>query len=169
MRYAVFLFLAFAAISAGQSPTMTADTLTHDGPMLRGAGHVRIHVGALEIAGDTGTVNTETDHVEVQGRANVILPGRADKNLIRYSVGAVVTEDAVTVTADGISVKSGILLRARGHVAVRAERSLLEADEFDLFLRIADGEVRGNVLLNGAVPVKPHPVRRLYLPPDIWK
>jgi hypothetical protein len=126
----------------------------------------------LLLTGDTGRADAAKDEVEAAGHARVVLPARSDKTLIRHGAGGLLTREPVVVTADRISVRAGILLRARGHVKAVVGDDRLEADELDVYLRIADGEARGRVLVNGEVPQRPRQRRldqRRIFPPEIRK
>jgi hypothetical protein len=178
MKHLPLLVLALLASPARPqtddlAPRIVADAITRDGALTRGAGHVQAALGALLLTGDSGSLNTETGDIEVNGRAKVVLPARADRNLIRIpSGGAIASGDPVVITADRLMVKSGLLLRGRGHVEAVIREERLQADEVDVYLKIGDGEVRGHVLLNGAEPraADRRQVRRpFFFPPEIWK
>jgi lipopolysaccharide assembly outer membrane protein LptD (OstA) len=176
MKRLPFLLLLLASAARPQTDDsgakITADRLIREGPILRAAGHVRATSGGVLLTGDSGSLNTETDDIEVLGHARVVLPPRSDRNLIRYNSGALASAQEVVITAERLSVKSGLLLRGRGHVEAVIRESRLEADEIDVFLKIGDGEVRGNIRLDGEVPQRPdrrgfrQPFR---FPPEIWK
>lgn len=173
----VLLAVLLAWMAAGQSnparpdETIRGDRIVREAGVVRATGHVRIHVDQLMLMGSEGSYRTETEEAEVRGNASITLAGRADRHLIRYGSGrAVVTGEAVTIEADRIDVKNG-LLRADGHVRVITERNELKADEMFLYLRIGDAEVRGNVLLNGGpldAPGNRFGVKRSF-PPEIMK
>jgi hypothetical protein len=77
----------------------------------------------------------------------------------------------VVVSADRLSVRSGLLLRGRGNVQAVSPEGRLEGDELDLFLKIADGDIRGAVRVNGEFPSPPDRrfPRRFRFPPEIIK
>jgi lipopolysaccharide assembly outer membrane protein LptD (OstA) len=150
---------------------MTASRSVHDGNLLRASGRVRARIGPLLLEGDEGTLNSDTGEVEVRGHARITLPERSDRTVVRYGAGTIVTEQALGVSADRIAIKYG-LLRGRGHVDVRTDKGRLQADEIDLFLRIGDADMRGNVRLNGGIPATPVRTFREWrnpFPPDIVK
>jgi adhesin HecA-like repeat protein len=176
-----FFLLLFPALPApGQvSPQPAADRLgftaaklVQEGSILHGRGRVRATSGKLVLYGDEGTFNRETGEIELRGRATTTLPARADRNLIRYATRAVVTEQAVVISADRLRVKNG-LLRGWGQVDIRTARGRLHADEIDVYVNLGDGQLRGNIRFNGA-PARttyPLPVQSLRdrFPPEIIK
>ena len=88
--------------------------------------------------------------------------------------GALASAQEVVITAERLSVKSGLLLRGRGNIEAVIRESRLEADEIDVFLKIGDGEVRGEYPFNGEAPERPRARRgfrpsRFRFPPEIWK
>jgi hypothetical protein len=170
LRCLALLLLPLVPVMA-QQPDFKADKVIRDGPVLRGTGHVEARVGGLVLTGDSGSINTETDDVEVAGKAKVTLPARSDRTLLRYSGGAFISGDPVIITADRLAVRSGLLLRGYGNVLAASPQARLEGAELELFLKIGDGDVRGNVRLNGAVPEGPgqRVLRRYKLPAEIWK
>ena len=131
-----------------------------------------ITLAGLKLSGDSGRLAADGLDGEVAGNAIVTLPARTDRTLVRYPGGALVSGEEVVVTADRISVQAGLLLMARGSVVIMTRGERIDARELDLFLKIGDGEARGNVLLNGATPERPK-LHRLppnrYFPPDIWE
>jgi hypothetical protein len=131
-----------------------------------------ITLAGLTLTGDSGRVTADGLDGEVVGNATVTLPARADRTLIRHPGGGLVSGEEVVVTAERISIQNGLLLRARGGVVVTTRGERLDGRELDLLLRIADGEIRGNVLLNGSTPERRNPrsIREpLRFPPDIWE
>ena len=176
MKRLPLLFLLLASAAQPQTDdsgaTIAADRVTREGPMLRATGHVRATAGGLLLTGDSGSLNTETDDIEVLGHARVVLPARSDRTLIRYESRALASAQEVVITADRLSVKSGLLLRGRGNVEIVIRESRLQADEIDLFLKIGDGEVRGNIRINGEAPERTDRrgfPQRFRFPPEIWK
>ena len=177
MRFAIYLVLLgpFAlAQDVSDAPVhMTATHTSHTGNLLRASGRVQARIGPLLLEGDEGTLNADTGEIDVRGHARITLPERSDRRVIRYGADALVTEQAVGISADRISIKYA-LLRGRGHVDVRTDKGRLQSDEVDVFLRIGDGEVRGTVRLNGETP-PPRAVRGFrgfregprVFPPDI--
>jgi hypothetical protein len=167
----LFLLLAQLAPPPRDSSEIKADTLAPDGGVLRGTGHVEIRFGALLLTGDSGWLNRENDDLEVSGHARVTLPARHDHILIRCPGAAWISNGPVAVTADRLSVRAGLLLRGRGSVQAVGPNGRVEGDELDLFLKIADGDLRGNVRVNGEIPAPPD--RRFFrpfrFPPDIIK
>jgi lipopolysaccharide assembly outer membrane protein LptD (OstA) len=111
-------------------------------------GRVQAKAGAVLLDADKGKLDAATGTLELRGHGRVTLPARGDRNLIRYAGRAVVTGDALVSAADRFSLKDG-LLRGRGHVSVRTEQARLQADEVEVYLRLGDGELRGNIRVNG--------------------
>ncbi len=111
-------------------------------------GHIQAKTGAVVLDADGGKLDAATGKLDLEGHARVTLPARNDRNLVRYAGRAVVTDDAVLITADRVTVKDG-LLRGRGHVVVRTNDARLQGDEIQVFLRLGDGELRGNIRVNG--------------------
>jgi lipopolysaccharide assembly outer membrane protein LptD (OstA) len=175
VKFAICLLAGAAALAQNTANDaavhLVATHLSKSGDTVRGSGAVKAQVGPLLLEGDESTLHTSTDEVEVRGHARVTLPERADRTVLRYGAGALITAQPIALSADRISIKYG-LLRARGHVDARADHGRIQCDEIDLFLRIGDGDVRGNIRLNGDIPGPPlnrFPGLRLRFPPDIVK
>ncbi len=133
-------------------------------------GRVHAKAGPVLLEADKGTLDPDSDSLELRGRAQVTLPARSDRNLIRYGGRAVVTEDALVIAADRISLKNG-LLHGQGHVTVRTATARLQADEIQVYLRLGDGELRGHIRVNGT-PVEwldqsPRRLPTRSMPPEI--
>jgi hypothetical protein len=129
-----------------------------------------ITVAGLKLAGDSGQLSADGMDGEVVGNASVTLPARTDRTLVRHPGGGLVSGEEVVVTAHRISIQAGLLLKARGAVVITTRGERVDAREFDLFLKIGDGEVRGNVLLNGRTAQRPDVRQRppyRFFPPDI--
>jgi hypothetical protein len=163
----LFLLLAQLAAPPRDPTEMKAAALVPDGDVLRGTGHVEIHSGPLLLTGDSGWLNRESDDLEVSGHARTTLPAR--RILIRYPGAVWIANGPIVITADRLTIRSGLLLRGRGNVQAVGPNGRIEGDEFDLFLKIADGDLRGNVRVNGEVPTPPDRrfTRPLRFPPDI--
>jgi hypothetical protein len=175
VKFAICLLVGAAALAqnpANDAPVhLSAVHLSKSGDTVRGSGGVQAEIGALLLEGDEGTLHTSTEEVEVRGHARIILPERADRTVLRYGVGALITAQAISLSADRISIKYG-LLRGRGHVDARTDHGRIQCEEIDLFLRIGDADVRGNIRLNGDIPGPPLrtlPGLRFRFPPDIVK
>ena len=168
-----------AAAGLAQTPSytdfddlhLTADKLIRNESVLRAAGHVKVKLGPLVIQADEATANSETGRLELRGHVQATLPARADHSVFRYDSGTLVTDKPVTVYADRLSVKDG-LLQASGKIVVQPvdadspDRAQLQADEMFMYLRIADATLGGNVRTSGM------PLRRRSLglfPADIVK
>jgi lipopolysaccharide assembly outer membrane protein LptD (OstA) len=154
---------------AGAAIDFHADRVKRNGNMVTGSGHVRASIGPLLVESDQGTLNRETGALEARGHVRTTLPARSDRNLIRCGPRAIVTEEAVALSAERITVKDG-LLRARGKVEVTTSEGVLRADEIDVYLNLGDAEARGNVRLNGTPTELPRPrglLERQVFPPEI--
>jgi lipopolysaccharide export system protein LptA len=138
------MWLLLAPLLAAQTgPADFPAELTH-----ARRGRLQAKAGPVQLEADAGTLDPQTGHLDLRGHVRVTLPARSDRNLIRYGGRAVVTEQAFLVSADAVTVRNG-LLRGRGHVTVRTDAAALQADEIFVYLRLGDGEVRGNIRVNG--------------------
>lgn len=173
------LLLALAGLADTQTgpvaPTdraeLTADALTRTGSLLRGVGHVHARIGALVLAADEGTLASDTGDLELRGNATVTLPARSDRNLFRYDSQVVLTDAPVPIRADRLSVSNGVL-RGSGHIQVKTDDALLQADEIEMLLGTGDGRASGNIRVNGKPLEPPSPAARAFehvFPPDIIK
>jgi lipopolysaccharide assembly outer membrane protein LptD (OstA) len=142
----------FAALWLLLVPLIAAQTGTPADPPVKMTagrhGRVQAKAGSVLLDADEGKLDSATGSLEIRGHARVTLPARGDRNLIRYAGRAVVTEDALVIAADRFSLKDG-LLRGRGRVTVRTAQARLQSDEVEIYLRLGDGELRGNIRVNG--------------------
>ncbi len=132
-------------------------------------GRVQAKAGSVELEADAGTAEPENGRLDLRGHVRVTLPARSDRNLIRYGTRAAITDLAFLITADAVTVRNG-LLRGRGHVTVQTDVAALQADEIDVYLRLGDGEVHGNIRLNGTrIELLDTPRRRVPppMPPEV--
>lgn len=170
--------LLFSALAPGQSnsptefsgTTLTADRLRHDGPLLRGSGHVRVRIAGLVLEADNGVQDLEKQLIDLHGHAVVRLPTEPPFWVVRWGPGRViVATDPTTISADEVSITPRIL-HVRGHIQMKKDFTLLQGDEADFYLYAGDAEVKGNLRVDGASPAPPaFRTRRLNenFPPDI--
>jgi lipopolysaccharide assembly outer membrane protein LptD (OstA) len=141
---------------------MTAAKITRDGSVLHGTGSVKAKVGSIMFQAETGVLNRETGEVALSGHVHLVLPPRSDHNLFRYDGTALVTEHAVDVFADQMTVKNGNL-KGSGHVRILADKAQLMADEIRMFLGNADARLTGNIQAVGVRAQR----QTLIFPPEI--
>lgn len=149
---------------------LVAEKLTRNGAQVHAVGHAQATIGALAFHADEATFRSDTGELELRGHVRVALPARADKNLFRYDIGALVTDQPVDLSADRMTVKGG-LLQASGNITVRPAGAQLQGDELSMTLSNADGTLTGHVRATGDLRVTDPPKRRRFpdMPPDIVK
>jgi hypothetical protein len=168
MKLSLLLWVAFCPViglaqqnrSADYgNAAITAARLTHDGSIVRAAGHVQVEIAGVVLEAGEGVLDRSRQTFELKGRVLLHLPAEPPFWTIRYGRGrAVVATEPITVTADGMSAKGGIL-RARGHVQIRKDLIVYQADSAEFYWSAAEGELEGNILVNGTVPA-PNSFRR---------
>ena len=164
-------FAQASSSSASVHCDLTAGKLSRDGKLVRAGGHVKAKAEALDLAADQATCNTETGEVELLGHVQAVLPARADHSVFRYGSATFVTDKSVSIAADRLVVKTG-LLQGWGHLVIRgldpvSQEVELRGDKMYMFLRTADATVSGNIKVSGSY--KGPAARRLVFPPDVVK
>jgi hypothetical protein len=135
---------------------LSADKLVRDGVLLKGLGHARAEIGSLIFQADEATLRSDSGELELRGHVRVALPARADHTVFRFrsdapvtdTRGAVVTDQAVDVSADRMTVNNGIL-NASGSIVLRGPEARLQSDEMAMQLRTGDATLSGHILASG--------------------
>jgi lipopolysaccharide assembly outer membrane protein LptD (OstA) len=176
LSVSLFLMLPAAAPSqtASDHCSVAADKLTREGKLVRATGHVRAKADGLELTGDEGTCNSDTGEVELRGHVETVLPARPDHSAFRYDSGTLITDKSVTLAADRLKVKDG-LLQGWGNLVIRGVNPVsqeveVRGDEMYMFLRTADSTVSGHIRVSGTYKGQQSPHARFPIfPPDVVK
>ena len=136
-------------------------------------GHARAEVAGLILQADEGALNKETGQLAMRGHVHVTLPAREDHTVVRYGAGVLLTDQVIGLTADQVTVKSG-LLQASGNIVVvpvdpELSKVQLRGDELYMYLKIGDATLRGNVRPTGIPEPRSYPRYFHIFPPDIIK
>ena len=120
-------------------------------------GRAEAKVSGIVLHADQVTLNREREELQMRGHVHVLLPARADHTALRYGAGVIVTDRPIGLTADHVTVKSGLLLEAAGNIVVlpvdeKLRSMQLHGDELSMLLKIGDATLRGNVKITGFVP-----------------
>ena len=156
---------------------LTADRLIHESGSLHGIGRARARCGDLVLQADDAVLHTDTGALEMRGHVHITLPARDDHTVVRYGAAVLLTDQPIGITADRATLKNGLLQTAGNIIVVPTDPEMpdvrLRGDELAMFLKIADGTLRGNVrTTNISEPPLPRPgirVPRPVFPPDIIK
>ena len=152
--------LAFSALGWCQSNPI----------LVREAGRVHVAIAGLSLEADAGVQNPKnTQVIELHGHILIRLPEGPPFWVLRCGPGQViVANDPVTIAADELSLKGG-MLHVRGHIQIKRDFTVLQAEEADFYLKAGEAEVRGNILVNGSSPGPSSPSRRMgdRFPPDV--
>ncbi|MEI9972148.1 MAG: hypothetical protein WDO73_08865 [Ignavibacteriota bacterium] len=112
-------------------------------------GRAEARVGCLIFHSDGAALNRDTGELAMRGHVHVTLPAREDHSVVRYGTGVVITDQAMGLTADRITVKNGLLQASGNIVVVPTDPELakvqLRSDEMYMYLRIGDATLKGNV------------------------
>lgn len=136
-------------------------------------GRAEAKVGGLVLHADEATLNHETGELKMRGHVHVTLPAREDHSVVRYGKGVLLTDQPIGLTADQVTVKSG-LLEASGNIVVapvdpEQPKVQLRGDEMYMYLRIGDATLRGDVrAFNIPEPLSSRRFEHVF-PPDIIK
>lgn len=138
------------------------------------SGRAEARVGSLVLHADEATLNRDTGELAMRGHVHVTLPARDDHSVVRYGSGVMLTDQAIGLTADRVTVKNGLLQASGNIVVVPTDPELpkvrLRGDEMFMYLRIGDATLRGNVKTVGFDP--PIGIQRdskMFFPPEIIK
>jgi hypothetical protein len=117
------------------------------------AGRAEAKVSGLVLRADEATLNSETGELRMRGHVHVTLPAREDHTVVRYGKGVLLTRQSIGLTADQVTVKSGLLEASGNLVLVPADPELtkvqLQGDQMYMYLKIADATLRGSVRASG--------------------
>ena len=136
-------------------------------------GHAEARVFGLILHAEDAKLNRDSGELVMRGHVHVILPAREDHTVVRYGAGVVLTSQPIGLSADRVTVKSGVL-QASGNIVLlpmdeELSRVQLRGDEFSMFLRIGDATLKGNVRSTGLPVESPtrNGPRTYFFPPDI--
>jgi lipopolysaccharide export system protein LptA len=138
------------------------------------SGRAEAKVGSMVLHADEATLNRDTGELSMRGHVRVILPAREDHSVVRYGSGVILTDQAIGLTADRLTVKNG-LLQASGNIVVlptdpELPKVQLRGDEMYMYLKIGDATLRGNVKTVGFdPPVGIQRETKMFFPPEIIK
>ncbi|HEX3747101.1 MAG TPA: hypothetical protein VHW09_24360 [Bryobacteraceae bacterium] len=133
-------------------------------------GRAEAKVAGITLRADEATLNRETGELKMRGHVHVILPAREDHTVVRYGKGVLLTKQAIGLSADQVTVKSGLLEASGNLVLVPVDPDLtkvqLRSDGMYMYLKIGDATLRGNIRPSG---ITERHGRGVDFPPDIIK
>ena len=164
-------FAQASSSSGSDHCDLTAANLTREGKLVRASGQVKAKSEAVDLSADEATCNSDTGELELRGHVHAALPARADHSVFRYNSATFVTDKSVSIAADRLVVKTG-LLQGWGHLVIRgldpvSKEVELRGDEMYMFLRTADATVSGNIKVSDSY--KGPATHRFVFPPDVVK
>jgi hypothetical protein len=126
----------------------------------------------LFLEADEGALDVNGQRISFQGHAVVRLPAGPPAWLFRFPSGRVlVMPEPATVACDQLAFADGVVA-VRGHVRMKRDFTIFQADEAEFHLRSTEADIRGNNLIDGVSP-GPTPTRtrdrQSNFPPEIVK
>ena len=75
----VLIWLGGAAWGQNADSHFAADRTVRDGPVSKLTGHVQVRTGPYRLQADQGSVNADTEEIDLRGHVRITLPARPDR------------------------------------------------------------------------------------------